>query len=107
MTEARVGVTDGYLAAAGQAVTLLGEPDVAAAWDQPSALAEMTVSGLAGHLAYQIFMVSAALDELASQEAPIPLPELRACVPTSHIATRPPARRVTHGPRRQTPPATR
>jgi hypothetical protein len=75
MMEAHVGVTDGYLAAAGQAVTLLGEPDVAAAWDQPSALAEMRVSGLAGHIAYQIFMVSAALDELASQEAPIPLLE--------------------------------
>jgi hypothetical protein len=66
---------DGYLAAAGQAVALLGEPEVAAAWERPSALAEMTVSGLAGHLAYQIFSVSAALDEPASQQPPIPLLE--------------------------------
>ena len=56
-----MSVTDGYLAAADQAVALLREPDVAAAWDQPSALAEMTVGGLAGHLAYQIFAASAAL----------------------------------------------
>jgi hypothetical protein len=66
---------DGYLAAAGQAAALLGEPEVAAAWERPSALAEMTVSGLAGHLAYQIFSVSAALDEPAAQQPPIPLLE--------------------------------
>ena len=66
---------DGYLAAAGQAAVLLGEPEVAATWERPSALAEMTVSGLAGHLAYQIFSVSAALDEPASQQPPIPLLE--------------------------------
>ena len=70
-----MSVTDGYLAAADQAVALLREPDVAAAWDQPSALAEMTVGGLAGHLAHQIFAASAALDGPASQEAPIPLLE--------------------------------
>jgi hypothetical protein len=66
---------DGYVAAAGQAVALLREPDVAAAWERPSALAEMTVSGLAGHLAYQIFSVSAVLDEPASEQDPIPLLE--------------------------------
>ena len=66
---------DGYLAAAGQAAALLGEPEVAAAWERPSALAEMTVGGLAGHLAYQIFSVSAALDEPASQQPPIALLE--------------------------------
>src|SRR5262249_26592032 len=65
----------GYLAAADQAAALLREPDVAAAWGQPSALAEMTVGGLAGHLAYQIFSVSALLDEPASEQAPIALLE--------------------------------
>jgi Mycothiol maleylpyruvate isomerase N-terminal domain len=70
-----VSVTDGYLAAADQAVALLREPDVAASWEQPSALAGMTVGGLAGHLAYQIFSAGAALDGPASQEAPIPLLE--------------------------------
>ncbi len=66
---------DGYLAAAGQAAALLREPEVAAAWERPSALAEMTVSGLAGHLAYQIFSVSGVLDEPASGQGPIPLLE--------------------------------
>ncbi|WKX71158.1 maleylpyruvate isomerase N-terminal domain-containing protein [Streptomyces sp. XD-27] len=66
---------DAYLAAAAQAVALLERPEVAAAWEQPSALAEMTVGGLAGHLAAQIFSVDSALAEPASAEAPIPLLE--------------------------------
>jgi hypothetical protein len=66
---------DGYLSAAGQAVTLLRDPAVAAAWGKPSALAEMTVGGLAGHLAYQIFSVNPVLDEPPSGQAPIPLLE--------------------------------
>jgi hypothetical protein len=66
---------DGYLSAAGQALALLRDPAVAAAWDKPSALAEMTVGGLAGHLAYQIFSVSPVLDEPSSGQAPIPLLE--------------------------------
>ena len=66
---------DAYLAAAGQAVALLRKPEVGAVWDQPSALAEMTVSGLAGHLAHQIFSVGSALEEPASEVAPIPLLE--------------------------------
>jgi hypothetical protein len=66
---------DAYLGAADQAVALLRKPEVAAAWEQPSALAEMTVRGLAGHLAYQIFSVGSALEEPASEEAPIPLLE--------------------------------
>lgn len=66
---------DAYQGAASQAVTLLRKPEVAAAWEQPSALAEMTVGGLAGHLAYQIFSVSSALEEPESQETPIPLLE--------------------------------
>ena len=64
-----------YPEAAGQAVVLLGAPEVADAWEDPSALAEMTVGALAGHLAYQIFSVSAALEEPASEVAPIPLLE--------------------------------
>src|SRR5262252_7621470 len=64
-----------YPEAAGQAVILLGAPEVADAWEEPSALAEMTVGALAGHLAYQIFSVSSALEEPASEAAPIPLLE--------------------------------
>jgi hypothetical protein len=64
-----------YPEAAAQAVVLVGAPEVADAWEEPSALAEMTVGALAGHLAYQIFSVSSALEESASEVAPIPLLE--------------------------------
>jgi hypothetical protein len=70
-----MSVIDAYLGAAGQAAALLGTSEVAAAWERPSALAKMTVGGLAGHLAYQIFSVSSALEEPDSREAPIPLLE--------------------------------
>jgi hypothetical protein len=70
-----VGIEGAYLEIAAPAVALLGAPEVAASWEKPSALAEMTVGGLAGHLAHQIFSVSLALREPASQEAPIPLLE--------------------------------
>ncbi|GAA2105262.1 maleylpyruvate isomerase N-terminal domain-containing protein [Actinomadura alba] len=66
---------DAYLSAADQAAALLRKPEVAAAWERPSALAEMTVGGLAGHLAFQIFSVGSAMREPASEEAPIPLLE--------------------------------
>lgn len=70
-----MSIIDAYLDVAGQAVAMLRKPEVAAAWEQPSALAEMTVGALAGHLAYQIFSVGSALNEPASGEAPIPLLE--------------------------------
>ncbi|HUA27808.1 MAG TPA: maleylpyruvate isomerase N-terminal domain-containing protein [Streptosporangiaceae bacterium] len=66
---------DGYLGAAGLAVALLREPGVAAAWAKPSALAQMSVGGLAGHLASQIFLVGQALDEPPAEQEPIPLVE--------------------------------
>jgi hypothetical protein len=56
---------DGYLGAAGQAVELLRQPEIAEAWERPNALAEMTVGGLAGHLAFQIFSVDPVLVLLA------------------------------------------
>jgi Mycothiol maleylpyruvate isomerase N-terminal domain len=62
-----------YPEAAGQAVVLLGAPEVADAWEDPSALAEMTVGALAGHIAYQIFSVDSALEGPASEVAPITL----------------------------------
>ena len=64
-----------YPEAAGQAVVLLGAPEVADAWEEPSALAEITVGALTGHLAYQIFSVDSALEGRASEVAPIPLLE--------------------------------
>jgi hypothetical protein len=55
-----------YLGSAAIAVALLADPAVAAAWDQPSALAEFTVRGLAGHLARQVIVVR----ELLAAEPP-------------------------------------
>ena len=46
---------DAYLTAVDSIVDLLARSEVAAAWDPPSALAEWSVSGLAGHLAGQVF----------------------------------------------------
>lgn len=66
---------DAYLGAALQAVALLRKPEIAAAWEQPSALAAVTVSELADHLAYQIFSVDSALEGPASEHAPIGLLE--------------------------------
>jgi hypothetical protein len=70
-----MSAVDAYLGAAGQAVALLQQPEAAAAWEQPSALPKMTVGGLAGHLAFQIFSVGSALEEPATDQAPIPLLE--------------------------------
>jgi hypothetical protein len=64
-----------YPEAAGQALALLRKAEIAEAWEQPSALAEMTVGALVGHIAYQIFSVVPALEEPASDVAPIPLLE--------------------------------
>ncbi len=50
-----------YLEAARSAVALLAEPEVAANWGRPSALAEFGVRGLAGHLAAQLFRVPEVL----------------------------------------------
>jgi len=55
-----------YLDSAAIAVALLADPAVAAAWDRPSALAEFTVRGLAGHLARQVIVVR----ELLATEPP-------------------------------------
>jgi uncharacterized protein (TIGR03083 family) len=57
------GVRDDFLAASRAATKLLRDPAVAAGWEGPSALAEFSVAGLAGHLAYQVL---ALRDILAS-----------------------------------------
>lgn len=62
-------VAEGYLAAAELAVELLLRPEVAEAWEQPSALEKMTVGGLAGHVAYQVFSVA---DEVAAPASDVP-----------------------------------
>jgi hypothetical protein len=64
---------EAFLEAARSAVGLLTTPEVAAAWDRPSALAELSVSGLAGHLANQVFGTRGVLDTEPLKEAPVPL----------------------------------
>ncbi|MFJ9694422.1 maleylpyruvate isomerase N-terminal domain-containing protein [Kitasatospora sp. NPDC101183] len=64
---------DDFLAMARTAEQLLHRPEVAAAWQQPSALAEFTVGGLAGHLAYQILCVPPTLVGPLPVEETVPL----------------------------------
>jgi hypothetical protein len=52
-----VTIAEVYLDAAGRAAGLIASPAITARWDEPSALAEFAVSGLAGHLARQVIMV--------------------------------------------------
>ena len=50
-----------FLTAARSARALLAEPAVGMAWGRPSVLPEMTVGGLAAHLAFQVVSVPAVL----------------------------------------------
>ncbi len=52
-----------YLEAAGDAVDLLARPDVAGRWHEASALAQLDVAGLAGHLARAVIQVESILDK--------------------------------------------
>ncbi|MGW2964704.1 maleylpyruvate isomerase N-terminal domain-containing protein [Streptomyces sp. NPDC001220] len=70
-----MSLKNAYLETAAQAVALLDTPEVAASWEKPSALAQWTVGGLAGHLAYQVFSVDPALEGPASEQEPIPVLE--------------------------------
>jgi hypothetical protein len=64
-------IRESYLQAAESAAILLAEPAVATAWNQPSALADFTVGGLASHLAGQILVVPATLGEPAPEGDPV------------------------------------
>ncbi|MFJ2172622.1 maleylpyruvate isomerase N-terminal domain-containing protein [Streptomyces sp. NPDC087851] len=66
-----MSLKNAYLEAAAQAVALLDAPEVAASWEKPSALAQWTVGGPAGHLAYRIFSVGPALEGPGSEQDPI------------------------------------
>lgn len=55
-------IADAYLHAATSAATLVADPAVVAAWSAPSALAAMSVGGLAAHLTNQIVSAARALD---------------------------------------------
>jgi len=62
-----------YLDAAGVAAAFLREPAVAASWEEPSALAKMSVGGLAAHLARQVILIPGVLTAPPADEAPISL----------------------------------
>ena len=57
------GIRDAYLQAAASAAALLDDQAVGAAWESPSALAEFSVAGLAGHLARQVVAVPRVLGQ--------------------------------------------
>jgi uncharacterized protein (TIGR03083 family) len=68
-------VADAYLLAVDSVVDLLARPEVAAGWESPSALAEWTVGGLAGHLAGQVFAGVNLIGAEPSELTPIALDE--------------------------------
>lgn len=59
-----------FLSSAGIAAPLLRTPELAARWEEPSALAEFRVSGLAGHLCQAVFNVERFLDTPPPGDAP-------------------------------------
>ncbi|MEV5510142.1 maleylpyruvate isomerase N-terminal domain-containing protein [Streptomyces orinoci] len=69
------GAQEDFLAAARSAARLLSGPELTAAWGRPSALPEFGVAALAGHLAYQVLCVRAALAEPAPVQPCVPLLE--------------------------------
>jgi hypothetical protein len=64
-------LADAFIDAADSAADLLDRAAVADQWDQPSALAEFTVRGLAGHLASQILGARAVLDSHLGPEVAV------------------------------------
>ena len=70
-----------YLDAAEAAATLLAAPEVATSWSEPSALPKLSIRGLAGHLAGQIFFLPAMLAEPVPSEPVIPIHEYYRRVP--------------------------
>jgi hypothetical protein len=70
-----VTIRDDFLTSARIALDLLRDPQVAAHWTEPSALAEYRVSGLAGHLAYQALPLPAMVSTPLGDEDVVPLME--------------------------------
>ncbi|MGW6444367.1 maleylpyruvate isomerase N-terminal domain-containing protein [Lentzea sp. NPDC055074] len=64
-----------FLTTARIALDLLRHEQVAAHWDRPSALPEFGVSGLAGHLAYQVLPLPSMIETPAGDEPVVSLME--------------------------------
>ncbi|WP_248961993.1 maleylpyruvate isomerase N-terminal domain-containing protein [Sphaerisporangium perillae] len=73
-------IRDLYLTAAASAAKLLATPQVASSWHEPSALPKLSVRGLAGHLAGQIFFIPKVLAEPVPSEEIISIHEYYARV---------------------------
>jgi hypothetical protein len=75
-----------FLDAGAAATHLLGRPEVAARWEQPSVLAEYTVAGLSGHLLRAMTTVEQYLEEPEPDGTPIPAHEyFRTLAPSSDV----------------------
>lgn len=65
-------IIDSYLKTAGLAATLLRAPEVAEHWDEPSALPEFRVGGLAGHIGMAaVFKVEESLTAAIPDQPPV------------------------------------
>jgi len=64
-----------FVEAATIGLELVGRPEVARRWDEPSALDGMTVGALAAHLARQVTRVPEVLSSPVPDERPVPLIE--------------------------------
>jgi len=62
---------DVFLAAAESVRPLIAAPQVAASWEEPSALAEMTVGGLTAHLVYALASINAHPNKPVPETEPI------------------------------------
>lgn len=69
-----------YLSVADTAAELLAAPEVADGWREPSALSKLSVQGLAGHLAGQVFFIPTVLAEPVPTEPAISIHEYYARV---------------------------
>ncbi|MEE1927148.1 maleylpyruvate isomerase N-terminal domain-containing protein [Streptomyces sp. TRM 70351] len=67
------GIREDFLSTARSAAGLVRAPEVAGAWESPSALPGFSVGGLAGHLAYQVLSVPEALAAPVPREPVVPL----------------------------------
>lgn len=68
-------IRDDFFGAARIALALMRAPQVADNWDKPSALPEFGVSGLAGHLAYQVLPLPGMLAAPPEDVPTVPLME--------------------------------
>ncbi|HUQ58190.1 MAG TPA: hypothetical protein VM306_21285, partial [Lentzea sp.] len=68
-------IREDFLTTARIALDLLRHDEVARNWDKPSALPEFGVSGLAGHLAYQVLPLPSMISTPVGDEPVVPLME--------------------------------